>query len=292
MTRPLRLEFPHAAYHVTSRGNRREDIYQGDADRQAWLSVLAQVCKRFNWTVHAYCLMGNHYHLLVQTPDANLSAGMRQLNGVYTQLSNRTHGRVGHVFQGRFKAILVDKDNYLLELARYVVLNPVRAGMVQDPAQWPWSSYGAMLSPGWLPVADWLATDKLLSYFAPDQQSLNREQAQQRYVDYVREGIGLPSVWAALRGQVYLGDDKFVSKMSTMTQQSPQGARAGRSRLEIPNTQRRPMPLPLAEYAQQYPDSRNAAIQAAFATGCYSMAQLAGHFKLHYTSISRIVKLV
>ena len=291
MARPLRLEFAHALYHVTSRGDRREDIYHDDADRQAWLGVLAQVCKRFNWTVHAYCLMSNHYHLLVETPDANLSAGMRQLNGVYTQLTNRAHGRVGHVFQGRFKAIVVDKDNYLLELARYVVLNPVRAGMVQDPGQWPWSSYSAMLAPGWMPGADWLATDKLLAYFAPDQQSLDREQAQQRYISHVREGIGLPSVWDDLSGQVYLGDEKFVNKMSAMAEQSPQGARAGRSRLEIPHAQRRPVRLPLEAYAAQHPDNRNAAIQAAFATGNYTMAQLAEHFGLHYTSVSRIVKM-
>ena len=291
MARPLRLEFAHALYHVTSRGNRREDIYHDDADRQAWLSLLARVCKRFNWTVHAYCLMSNHYHLLVETPEPNLSAGMRQLNGVYTQLSNRAHGRVGHVFQGRFKAIVVDKDNYLLELARYVVLNPVRAGMVQDPGQWPWSSYGAMLAPGWMPGAGWLATDKLLAYFAPDQQLLDRESAQQRYISYVREGIGLPSVWEDLSGQVYLGGEKFVNKMSAMAEQTPQGARVGRSRLEIPHAQRRPVPLALENYMEQHPGNRNAAIQAAFATGNYTMARLAEHFKLHYTSVSRIVKL-
>jgi putative transposase len=293
MARPLRLEFAHALYHVTARGDRREDIYHDDSDRQAWLTVLAQVCKRFNWTVHAYCLMSNHYHLLVETPEANLSAGMRQLNGVYTQLTNRAHGRVGHVFQGRFKAIVVDKEGYLLELARYVVLNPVRAGMVQDPSQWPWSSYGAMLAPGWLPGADWLATDKLLAYFAPEQPTLDREKAQQRYVNHVREGIGLPSVWENLSGQVYLGNEKFVNKMSAMAEQSlqnPQGTRAGRSRLEIPHAQRRPVPLPLQAYAEQHPNNRNAAIQAAFATGSYTMAQLAEHFKLHYTSVSRIVK--
>ena len=280
MARPLRLEFAHALYHVTSRGNRREDIYHDDADRQAWLSVLAHVCKRFNWTVHAYCLMSNHYHLLVETLEPNLSAGMRQLNGVYTQLTNRAHGRVGHVFQGRFKAIVVDKDNYLLELARYVVLNPVRAGMVQDPGQWPWSSYGAMLAPGWMPGADWLATDKLLAYFAPDQQSLDRvpdrladrEIAQQRYVNHVREGIGLPSVWKDLSGQAYLGDEKFVNKMRAMAEQTPHSAHTRRSRLEIPHTQRRPVPLPLQGYIEQHPNNRNAAIQAAFATGSYTMA--------------------
>lgn len=289
MSRPLRLEFAHALYHVTSRGDRREDIYLDDADRQAWLAVLGQVCKRFNWVIHAYCLMSNHYHLLVETPDANLSAGMRQLNGVYTQLSNRAHGKVGHVFQGRFKAIVVDKDNYLLELARYVVLNPVRAGMVKDVQDWPWSSYAAMVAPAWLPSPEWLATDKLLAYFAPDQQALDREQAQQRYINHVREGVGLPSVWEALTGQVYLGDEKFVNKMSKLAEQS---LHTPRSRLEIPIAQLRPAPLALEHYEQQHPNDRNAAIYAAYASGGYSMTQLAEYFKLHYTSISRIVKVL
>jgi REP element-mobilizing transposase RayT len=143
MARPLRLEFAGATYHVTARGDGREDIYLSDADRRLFLAVLGSVAERFNWTIHAYCLMSNHYHLLVETPEGNLSKGMRQLNGVYTQDFNRTHHRVGHVFQGRYKAILVEKEAYLLELVRYVVLNPVRAGMVRTPGEWPWSSYRA-----------------------------------------------------------------------------------------------------------------------------------------------------
>ncbi len=133
MARPLRLEFAGAVYHVTSRGDRREDIYLSDDDRREWLAVLALVCDRFNWVVHAYCQMTNHYHLVVETVEANLSAGMRQLNGLYTQRFNRRHGQVGHLFQGRYKAILVQKEAHLLELSRYVVLNPVRAGMVELP---------------------------------------------------------------------------------------------------------------------------------------------------------------
>ena len=143
MARPLRIEYAGALYHVTSRGDGREEIYLQDDDRAMFLGVLGEVCRRFNWMVHAYCLMGNHYHLLVETPDSNLSKGMRHLNGVYTQRFNRNQGRVGHVFQGRFKAILVEKENYLLELARYIVLNPVRARMVRSAKEWPWSSYGA-----------------------------------------------------------------------------------------------------------------------------------------------------
>ena len=121
MSRPLRLEIAGGLYHVTSRGDRREDIYDSDEDRQAWLVLFGEVCKRFNWRCHAYCLMSNHYHIVVETPEGNLSQGMRQLNGVYTQNFNRSHNKAGHVFQGRYKAILVEKDSYLLELARYVV---------------------------------------------------------------------------------------------------------------------------------------------------------------------------
>ncbi len=122
MARPLRIEFAGALYHVTSRGDGQEDIYLDDTDREIYLEVLADVQHRFNWAIHAYCLMSNHYHLLIETPDSNLAKGMRHLNGVYTQRFNRRHKRVGHVFQGRYKAILVQKDNYLLELARYIVL--------------------------------------------------------------------------------------------------------------------------------------------------------------------------
>ena len=153
MARPLRIELAGGLYHVTSRGDRREDIYGGDEDRQAWLELFGNVCVRFNWRCHAYCQMSNHYHLVLETPEGNLAQGMRQLNGVYTQQVNRRYGKTGHVFQGRYKAILVDKDSYLLELARYVVLNPVRAAMVKDARDWPWSSYRAMIGETPLPLA-------------------------------------------------------------------------------------------------------------------------------------------
>ena len=140
MARPLRIEFPGAVYHVTSRGNERKAIFRDDQDRKTFLDTLKDVTRRYNWLCHAYCLMDNHYHLLIDTPNGNLSIGMRQLNGVYTQGFNKRHGRVGHLFQGRFKAVLVQKDNHLLEACRYVVLNPVRAERVQRPEEWIWSS--------------------------------------------------------------------------------------------------------------------------------------------------------
>ena len=135
MTRPLRIDLAGALYHVTSRGDRREDIFHDTSDREDWLTLLEQVCERFNWRCHAYCQMTNHYHVVVETPDANLSHGMRQLNGVYTQRFNRRHGLVGHLFQGRFKGILVERETHLLELVCYFALEPARAGMVADAAK-------------------------------------------------------------------------------------------------------------------------------------------------------------
>jgi REP element-mobilizing transposase RayT len=141
MARPLRLEFDGAVYHVTSRGNARGDIFHDDGDRNVFMETLGKVVNRFNWRCHAYCLMNNH--LVIETPEGNLSKGMRQLNGLYTQGYNRRHRTVGHLFQGRYKAILIQKESHLLEVCRYVVLNPLRAQATDRVEQWKWSSYRA-----------------------------------------------------------------------------------------------------------------------------------------------------
>jgi|SRR5450759_356080 len=158
MARPLRLEYEDAVYHVTSRGNERSPIFRDDRDRERFLEILGSVVLVARWVIHAYCLMGNHYHLLVETPLGNLSRGMQRLNGRYTQWFNFRHARAGHLLQGRFRAILVEKEAHLLELCRYVVLNPVRARMVESAGQWPWSNYrmtsGQSRPPEWL-EADW-----------------------------------------------------------------------------------------------------------------------------------------
>ena len=276
MARPLRIELSGGLYHVTSRGDRREDIYFSDADRVAWLGLLGQVCSRFNWRCHAYCLMTNHYHLVIETPEGNLAQGMRQLNGVYTQWVNRTHKRVGHVFQGRYKAILVEKDSYLLELARYVVLNPVRAGMVSDVGNWPWSSYPAMLDPTALP--EWLQTDWLLGQFG-----LLRNQAIAGYIDFVRAGIGLPSVWDNLQGQIYLGSQHFMAKM----QSSPVSDRVLD---EIPRIQRRSPAKPLTDYQTAYADDPHTGMALAYLSGDHAMKAVADAFGVHYATVSRAVK--
>ena len=275
MARPLRLEFAGALYHVTARGDGREDIYRADGDRRLFLDVLAEVWERCNWTVHAYCLMTNHYHLLVETPGANLAKGMRQLNGVYTQRFNRTYERVGHVFQGRYKAILVQKETYLLELARYVVLNPVRARMVRRAGDWPWSSYRAMVGEAAAP--EWLQTRGILAAFGETEA-----EAVAHYVRFVAEGKGQPAPWERLQHQVFLGSDAFVEAMRRKVP-------AGRDLREVPQAKVRPPAKPLAEYARKHPQ-RDHAIIAAYASGGYTMQDVGDYFGLHYSRVSKIVR--
>jgi REP element-mobilizing transposase RayT len=274
MARPLRIEFPGALYHITSRGDRREAIYEDDVDRELFLGVLAETFTRFNWICHAYCLMTNHYHLVVETVEGNLSRGMRHLNGVFTQVLNRRHGRVGHLFQGRFKGILVDKEAYLLELSRYLVLNPVRAGMVSNPEDWFWSSYRAMIGQAAVPA--WLAVDGLLGQFGG-----SRKKARNRYRRFVLEGVEQP-LWQGLRQQIYLGDEEFIRQMQAKAHLSGDEG-------TVPLAQRRPPPPPLEEIAAQYGD-RNAAIAAAYATGAYSYREIAAHFGIHLATVGRVVR--
>lgn len=274
MTRPLRIEFDGAVYHITSRGDRREPIYEDDDDREMFLGVLAEVVERFNWSCFAYCLMTNHYHLLIETVEGNLSKGMRQLNGVFTQASNRRHRRGGHLFQGRFKGILVDRDAHLLELSRYVVLNPVRAGMVDSAGKWQWSSYRAMV--GEIPAPNWLSTDSLLSVFGT-----NRKEARFRYRNFVLEGTG-KEIWGKLRHQIYLGDENFVERMQSKAQLKGDA-------LTVPQVQRRPPAQSLDVIAASHGE-RNVAIVAAYATGAYSYRKIAEHFGIHLATVGRITR--
>lgn len=208
MARPLRLEYEGAVYHVTSRGNARQDIFLVDPDRELFVSVLGDTVERFSWLCHAYCLMSNHYHLLLETPEANLSRGMRHLNGVYTQAFNRRHMRSGHVLQGRFKAIVVEKESHLLELARYVVLNPVRARMVRSAKDWPWSSYRA--TAGLAEAPPLLTIGWILKQFHGDHR-----RAPVRYRQFVKQGRGV-DVWSELHGGVLLGGEEFVGQLKPL----------------------------------------------------------------------------
>jgi putative transposase len=214
MSRPLRLEFEGAFWHVTSRGNERKDIFREDRDRLLFLSLLAAAVKRFRWRLHEYCLMTNHYHLIIETPFRTLAKGMHWLNSEYVRIFNRRYERVGHLFQGRYKGILVDEQNYLDEVRRYTVLNPVRAGMVSDPAEYRWSSYrahaGLELIPEWL-YSEWLF-----------DLHTERPKCHEIYRDYVTAKIGsTESIWEKLVGQIYLGSVEWIEKMRKVVAEKP-----------------------------------------------------------------------
>ncbi len=207
MPRPKRIHYEGAVYHVTSRGNERRKIVLDDADRGMFVRLLAEMVDHHDVTCHAWVLMDNHYHLLLETPAANLSLAMKHFNGIYTQKFNKKHHRVGHLFQGRYKAIVVEKDSYLKELCRYVVLNPVRARMVKSPGEWKWSSYKA--TAGLEQPEKWLETDWLLGQFGRTLQ-----QARKAYRAFVTEGMGRKeSPWDELRSRLYLGKEEFLDRV-------------------------------------------------------------------------------
>ena len=278
MVRPLRIEFPSAVYHVTSRGNARMRIYEDDADRTEFFSVLERVLQRFHWLMHTYCLMDNHYHLLIETPEANLSTGMRQLNGVFTQRYNRRHKRVGHLLHGRFKAILVDRDNYLLELCRYVVLNPVRAKMVKRAQDYRWSSYRA--TAGLERAPDWLTCDWVLSQFGKQ-----RPAAQRRYRTFVAAGVNALSPWAGLKAQTILGTDEFIAKLRRPPPRQLKEVRREQRYLDRPALEK------LFGYNTLLNrEKRNRRIVEGNMRYGYTQAQIASYLGLHYSMVSKVIK--
>lgn len=295
MSRPLRIEFADAVYHVTARGDRREAIFEDDGDRATLLRILGDAMLRFDARILAFCLMGNHYHLVLRTRRANLSQLMRHTNGVYTQAFNRRHTKVGHVFQGRFKAILVDSDAYLLQVCRYVDLNPVRARLIDDPTAWRWSSCRMHLGIDQPPA--WLDSTILLA------QSLGRNllttqdlhAARRRYAESMAGGRDAQLWTQALRQQIYLGDEQFVARMQS--QQSPGATddasdhplmmpshpRAG----VVPREQTRP-PLTLQHWLDAMP-TREHALHQAHMVGGLSLTAMARELGLSVSRVSRLV---
>jgi REP element-mobilizing transposase RayT len=224
MARPLRFEHKNAVYHVTARGNERQNIFRDDGDKARFLQLLARVVSEQGLVIHAYVLMDNHYHLMAETPNANLAESLRQLNGTYTQWFNQKHRRVGHLFQGRYKAILIGKETHLMALSAYVVLNPVRAKMVKNPREYPWSSYRS--TAGFEPVSDWLETGWILERFGR-----SRKAAQEEYRKFVLKRAGVKeSPWEELEGQIYLGSREFLDDLKK---------RIKKTDPEIPAAQRR-----------------------------------------------------
>lgn len=273
MSRPLRIELSDAMYHVTAQGDRKDHIFRSDSDRLTWLTLLGETCARFNFSVLAYCQMSNHFHILLETEEGNLSRGMRHLNGNYSQYFNRTHQLVGHVFQGRFKAILCQRELYLKELARYIELNPVRAGMVAHPSAWPWSSYNTTM--GLVDGRTWLRTHDLLAHFGH-----NLHQARRAYAKFVAEGIGAHSPLRAVSNQLLLGDEDFCARA---VENRPSG-----DLIEVRRAERRSISKPLADYFAEYRDPKEA-MARAYRSLAYSMPEIARYARVSVKTVSRAI---
>ena len=281
MVRPLRIEFPGAVYHVMSRGNGKQDIFLDSYDRVALLGILAGVVSQYNWLCHSYCLMNNHYHLLLETLDPTLSAGMRQLNSVYSQKFNRRHDRVGHLLQGRFKSILVEKGSYLLELCRYIVLNPVRSGFVKSPEEWVWSSYRGIA--GFDRNTSFLTKEWVLSQFG---NTVGDAQASyQAFVAAAMTEQAMP--WNRVSGQLIFGGDSFQAAIHEKVKDSQDIS-------EIKREQRfaaRPaLSALLPSHLLGHKALRNKMMASAYLEHGYTMKEIAHEAGLHYSTVSRVIK--
>lgn len=225
MARPLRIEFAGALYHITSRGNERRPIFRANRDRETFLGFLADATRRFGWSVTSWVLMNNHFHLVIQTPEPNLSRGMQWLNGTYAAWFNHRYSRSGHLFHGRFKAVLVEKESYFAEVLRYVALNPVRAGIVKRPEDYRWSSYRA--AAGFEAAPDWLDTVALHQVFDEDVAT-----AQIQFRDFVETRNGHEErLWDRLMNGLYLGTSAWAKQMRAVVESRPRST-------DHPTTQR------------------------------------------------------
>lgn len=279
MARPRRIEFPGAIYHITSRGNGRKAIFTNDGDCLLFLASLAKVVERRKWICHAYCLMGNHYHLMVETTEANLSRGMQHLNSSYSQRFNRKHKQCGHVLQGRFFGLLIQREDHLLEVCRYVVLNPVRAGLVAAAGDYLWSSYRSTL--GQCDADSWLCTDWVLSQFGT-----GRAEARAAYERFVSAGVGAPSPLLVKRGRLVIGSEDFVEEVEAALEDKLKSP-------EFPLDQRLAGRPSLSEiFARRSADKkhRNRHIHDAYWKHQYSMSAIGAYIGLHYSTISKILR--
>jgi len=263
MSRPLRIQIPGGLYHVTSRGNRKEPIFKSDDDHYHFLRIFAKTIERFQWACYSYCLMDNHFHLLIETHLANLAQGMRYLKSTYSMSFNRVHQMVGHLFQGRYNAVMIEKQAHLLEVSRYIPLNPVRAGICAMPEEYRWSSYRATI--GLEPVPAFLKIQPLLDQFGPPLA-----QARESFRAFVNEKeVTCP--WDRIKNRLYLGSDEFIEQIHQESIDE-----------EIPAVQRLATRPSLDMLLPTDQGLLNAYIQYG-----YTMKQIAQHAGVHYKTISR-----
>jgi putative transposase len=278
MTRQIRIEFPGAVYHVTSRGNRKQDIFHGRRDFLSFMSILGRTADRYRWLVYAYCLMSNHYHILIETLEPSLCNGMRYLNTMYVCVFNKRHKRVGHTLQGRFHATLVDKESYLLEVTRYIVLNPVRAGLVKQPGQWEWSSYNATM--GRIRKPRFLDSQWILSQLGQDPA-----RSREAYREFVLGGLKDEPPWAGSHGGMILGSESFIESVRPFfeTKERMKG---------IPRRQRFATRPPLVQLLQSEQGHKlgSRAIRMAREHYGYTLREIASFLGVHPTKLTRALR--
>jgi len=301
MARPLRIEYPGAYYHVTARGNERKAIFRDVLDRNKFLVILSSSIEQFVVRLHAYVLMDNHYHLLVETPLGDLSRAIRYLNGVYTQYINRRYRRVGHLFQGRYKAILIDKDSYLIELSRYIHLNPWRVrGSGRDPLRYRWSSLRAYIDREKAP--EWLETVEILGLFGQ-----KRGKAQRAYVEFVREGMerGIKTPWDEVRWQSLLGPSSFVEEIEDRFLRDREigltemkGLRESRKRVKAERlvgvvcAYYRIKPGDLPKRSHDYTEAREVASYLMRRYSLMRLVEIGEQVGLHYSTVGNVVRKI
>jgi REP-associated tyrosine transposase len=295
MARPLRLEYPGGVYHVMARGHERSVIFREDGDRQKFYALLNAVVGDERWEVHGYCLMGNHYHLLVETPEGYLSRGMKALNSRYAQWFNWRHGRRGHLLEGRFRSVLVQKESHLLELLRYIALNPVRAGLVKGVGDWRWSSYRE--TAGMAEVPEWLAVDWTLSQFGR-----RRSTARRAFRRFVAEAKGSGKEIEALEKSGYFGDKEFRQQIQEMidgkeiSDEIPLRYRRARPAVDIAQVQTevaREWNVPVAALARRRGgDDKRAAIYLAKKVTAMGGGEIGAAFGVKPAQVSHIVRTI
>lgn len=280
MSRSLRIQYPGAIYHVMTLGNDRKSIFLDERDRRFFLHSLAAILDEYNAVLYAYCLMSTHYHLLVETRDPNLAMLMRQVNGIYSRWFNHRHVQVGHVFKGRYVSRLVERQTYLLEVSRYIALNPVRAGMVRRPELFAWSGYRA--TAGYDPSPEWLSRGAVLEMVG----GRNRRERERRYRGFVLEGLrGMENTPAGPAMPAVWGSDRFQQKLRKQ-------ARPSTGKREISRAQRFVGRPPLGELVDRVRgrDERDRAIWRAYKACGYSMTAIGGQLGLSCSRVSRIVE--
>jgi len=277
MTRPVRIEFPGASYHVSSKSREEQIIFLDDDDRGAFLNVLENVVDRFGWLIHSFALLDDHYDMVVEVPGANLSKGMRQLNGVYTQHFNRRHGLEGPIFHGRFKSVLFEKKNYLLPICRYVVTGPARIERLQNYSTYKWSSYRALA--GQVNKPKFLHTTEVLSYFAKRDKD-----AQRKYRNYIKKGVEAESPLVDRKNQVLLGSSKFLNEMQPILhgeRLSKRGPKAVKRRHSLK--------VLFKKVDDKSRQERNELIRRAHLEDGYTLMEIGKYLGLHYTTVSKVI---